>query len=62
MEFKNGGFLNALQALAEARKQIDALPQNTVVAISKVYFTPNTPTYEVYATLGSVEDGKVIES
>lgn len=63
MTFITGGLLNGLQAIAEARKQLDALPQNTVVIIAKVYYTPNSPVYEVYATLGSVnEDGEIVKS
>lgn len=57
-----GGFVNALQALAEARKMLDALPQNTVVIITKTVHEKASPTYDVYATLGGLEAGQIKES
>jgi len=64
MKLVKGSMLNTLEAIAEARKQLDALPQDTVVVITKKmqkYFT-HEPIYSVYATLGGLEAGQIIES
>ena len=56
------GMVNALEALAEARKALDALPQGTVVVIQKAYWEGKTPTYTVFGTLGTMLDGKIVEA
>ena len=62
MRYVNGGFVNKLQAIAEASRELDALPQNTVVVITKTTTEKANPTYSVYATLGGLEAGQIRES
>ncbi len=62
MKYTKGSMTNALEAIAEARKQLDALPQNTLVIITKTVKDDANPTYDVYVTLGGLHNGKIIES
>ncbi len=62
MRLIKGSILNAIEALATARQQLDALPQNTIVVITKTVNETANPVYTVYATLGGLEAGQIRES
>ena len=58
MKYIKGSITNALDAIAEAKKQLD---QNTLVVITKQSGKGN-PIYVVYATQGELESGQIRES
>jgi hypothetical protein len=62
VRYTAGGFVNPLDAIAEARKQIAAVPRNTVVIITKTITENPNPTYDVYAMQGVLEAGQIRES
>ena len=56
------GLLNTLEAIAAARVTLDALPQNTLIVITKTVHDNANPTYDVYGTLGGLVNGQIQEA